>query len=199
MPPEVQASIGVAMDETLRLSQIVENLLALARTDGIGGKRAHHPVDLRALAAETIDQMQLLAEEKNISLICVEGPTVTTLGDRDRLKQVLVNLIDNAIKYTQLGGCVKLDVMQEGQRAVLKIADTGIGIVPEHQDRIFDRFFRVDPDRGVDGAGLGLAIVKSICHAHGGAIEVESEHGIGTTFRLSFPLATENATPPGTV
>ncbi len=193
LPTEIQTAVGSALDETMRLGQIVENLMALARTDGIGGKRAHWAVDLRALSAETIDQMQLLAEEKDIALTCTDGAPVMTLGDRDRLKQVLVNLIDNAIKYTRHGGRVTLDVMHRGEHAVLKVTDTGIGIAPEHQASVFDRFFRVDPDRGVDGAGLGLAITKSICAAHGGSIVVESAPGQGSTFRITLPLASPSA------
>jgi heavy metal sensor kinase len=190
LPTEIQASIGSALDETLRLSQIVENLMSLARTDGIGGKRAHLSIDLRALSAETIEQMQLLAEEKRIQLTCVEGPPVKTMGDRDRLKQVLVNLIDNAIKYTQEDGHITLDVFEHDDHAVVTIKDTGIGIAEEHHESIFDRFFRVDPDRGVDGAGLGLAIIRSICAAHGGSISVESAASRGSTFRVALPLAT---------
>ena len=195
LPTEIQTAVGSALDETMRLGQIVENLMALARTDGIGGKRAHWAVDLRALSAETIDQMQLLAEEKDIALTCTAGPPVMTLGDHDRLKQVLVNLIDNAIKYTRPGGRVTLDVMHHGDHAVLEVTDTGIGIAPEHQASVFDRFFRVDPDRGVDGAGLGLAITKSICAAHGGSIAVESAPGQGSTFRITLPLAPPSAAP----
>jgi signal transduction histidine kinase len=193
LSPEIQTAIGSALEETIRLSQIVENLMALARAEGIGGKRAHLPVDVRALSMETIDQMQLLAEEKTIALACAGGEPVMTLGDRDRLKQVLVNLIDNAIKYTHAGGKVSLDVHQHRDYAVLEVEDSGIGISAENQASVFDRFFRVDPDRGTAGAGLGLAIVKSICHAHGGTIEIESTQGRGSTFRVILPLAAKEA------
>src|SRR6185312_17456092 len=97
-----------------------------------------------------------------------EGPGVLVAGDRDRLKQVLVNLIDNAIKYTPESGQVSVEVGVEGENGFVAVEASGIGIDPAHQGRVFDRFYRVSPDRGEVGAGLGLAIVKSICQAHGG-------------------------------
>jgi signal transduction histidine kinase len=109
-------------------------------------------------------------------------------GDRDRLKQVLVNLIDNAIKYTQEGGEVRVSVTASGQKAQLKVQDSGIGVDPAHHVRIFDRFYRVSTDRGEAGAGLGLAIVRSICHAHGGTIAINSMPGKGSCFVMELPL-----------
>jgi signal transduction histidine kinase len=185
---EVVEAATSALDETLRLSQLVENLMNLAVIDGIGGKRTHIEVDLRALAVETIDQMRLLAVVKRVDLHCAAGAPVVCLGDRERLKQALVNLIDNAIKYTPTGGRVALDVIAHDGQAVLKVIDNGIGIRAENQHSIFERFFRVDPDRGPGGAGLGLAIVKSICSAHSGSISVESLPGAGSTFCVRLPL-----------
>ncbi len=119
---------------------------------------------------------------------------MVVLGDHDRLKQAFVNLIDNAIKYTARGN-ITVDMFPQGERAKLVVADTGIGIPPEQQASVFDRFFRVDPNRGVGGAGLGLAIVKSICVAHGGSITVESAPGRGSTFTVDLPLAPVLSTP----
>ena len=115
-------------------------------------------------------------------------PAVAVTGDRDRLKQVLVNLIDNAIKYTQEGGEVRVSVTASGQKAQLKVQDSGIGVDPAHHVRIFDRFYRVSTDRGEAGAGLGLAIVRSICHAHGGTIAINSMPGKGSCFVMELPL-----------
>ena len=193
--PEVGAAAESALNETIRLGQIVENLIAMALIDSVGGKRAHLPVELHGLAEETIDQMRLLAEEKKIALVCPGGAPVITLADRNRLKQVVVNLIDNAIKYTRAGGRVTVAVRSEGESAVLEVADTGIGIAAEHQANIFDRFFRVDPDRGASGSGLGLAISRSICTAHGGAMELDSAPGRGSTFRVRLPLAPPDSLP----
>ena len=185
---EVATAAASALDETLRLSQLVENLMNLAVIDGIGGKRSHIEINLRALAVETIDQMKLLADVKKVDLYCAAGDPVVCLGDRERLKQALVNLIDNAIKYTPNGGRVALDVTARDGEAILNVVDNGVGISAENQQSVFDRFFRVDPDRGPGGAGLGLAIVKSICSAHSGAISVESLPGAGSTFILRLPL-----------
>jgi signal transduction histidine kinase len=185
---EVGTAAASALEETVRLSQLVENLMNLAVIDATGGKRAHRPVDLRALAVETIEQMQLLAVEKNVALAATPGPAVVVLGDHDRLKQALVNLIDNAIKYTR-DGKVVVDILSQDEVAQLSVTDSGIGISPDHQESVFERFFRVDPERGARGAGLGLAIVKSICAAHGGSIGVNSAIGRGTTFTIDLPLA----------
>jgi signal transduction histidine kinase len=193
LAPEVYTAAGSALDEAIRMGQIVENLLALAVIEGGGGKRAHWAVDIRALAVETIEQMRLLADEKKIALLCTQGLPVLALGDRERLKQALVNLIDNAIKYTGEGGSVTVDVLAQGEHALLKVIDTGIGITAEHQASVFDRFFRVDPDRGPHGAGLGLAIIKSICAAHSGSISVQSEPNRGSTFSIELPLAPANS------
>ena len=193
VPVEAQTVVASALDETLRLGQIVENLMALSRMDSIAGKREHWPVDVRALAAETIDQMQLLAEEKQIALNCDAGGPVLALGDRDRLKQVLVNLLDNAIKYTPHGGRIWVESRINGNHVLIIVNDSGIGIAPEHQSSVFERFYRVATDRGTNGAGLGLAIVKSICLAHGGTVTVESMPGAGSTFQIILPAATPNS------
>ena len=118
-------------------------------------------------------------------------------GDRARLKQVIVNLLDNAIKYTPSGGQVSLLVRTEGAYAVLDVTDTGIGIPSSALPDVFKRFFRVDGSRSREqgGAGLGLSIVKSICSAHGATLEVSSAPGRGSTFRVKQPLA-DPATGP---
>lgn len=187
--PDVDQAVANALEEMTRLSGIVDSLITLSRMESLWGKRAHAPVDLTALAAETIDQIGLLAEEKDITLTRPDGPPVVVAGDRERLKQVLVNLIDNAIKYTPQGGRVKVSVGANGEMGHVAVEDSGIGIDPVHQDKVFDRFYRVTPDRGEHGAGLGLAIVKSICHAHGGQVLLRSVPGFGSTFSVEIPLA----------
>jgi signal transduction histidine kinase len=137
--------------------------------------------------------MSLLATDKNVTVHCDSSAGVMVEGDRARLKQVIVNLLDNAIKYTAAGGRVRLAVRREQGFAVLEVADDGIGIPAEALPHVFKRFFRVDSSRSREqgGAGLGLAIVKSICSAHGADIEVISEVGRGSTFRLRQPLAAD--------
>jgi signal transduction histidine kinase len=186
------AALDNVTGEVERLSGIVDSLVTLSRMDSLSGKSTHSVLDLKALANETIDQIRLLADEKKIALTRVPGREVLVAGDRSRLKQVLVNLIDNAIKYTNPGGTVVVDVRASGDKAELAVSDSGIGIAPGDQGMIFDRFYRVSTDRGAAGAGLGLAIVKSICHAHGGTIEVSSKLGEGSTFCVKLPLARDN-------
>jgi heavy metal sensor kinase len=193
---DVDKAVSNALEEMTRLSGIVDSLITLSRMDSLWGKRAHSSVDLLALATETIDQMNLLAVEKQISLERPTGSAVLVAGDRDRLKQVLVNLVDNAIKYTPADGHIWVKVGSEGDNAVLAVEDTGVGIAPDHQDKVFERFYRVSPDRGESGAGLGLAIVKSIIHAHGGNVVLRSKPGLGSAFRVELPLLSVNLAGP---
>jgi len=177
------------LNEVSRLSEIVDNLSMLSGLESLWGKQAHAEFDLHALARETMDQMQLLAQEKHITIAPLEGSPTCVAGDRNRLKQVVVNLLDNAIKYTSAGGRVSVEVRPQGNRALLAVTDTGIGIAPEHHRNIFDRFFRVSTDRGETGSGLGLSVVQSICHAHGGSVEVTSSADAGSAFRVELPLS----------
>jgi heavy metal sensor kinase len=186
--PDVARAMSNALEEMTRLSGIIDSLITLSRMESLWGKRYHSIVDLMAVANETIEQMGLLADEKLIRLKRPQGLPVMVAGDRDRLKQTLVNLVDNAIKYTPTGGTVSVDVAVAADKACITVSDNGIGITPEHQAHIFDRFYRASPDRGEEGAGLGLAIVRSICHAHGGTVAVTSTPGTGSTFQVELPL-----------
>lgn len=191
--PETREALGSVLEEVERLAEIVEGLFALSRLDAGEANAERVPFDLAELAATTAEQMSLLAEDKKVSVACEAPGGVTVEGDRARLKQVVVNLLDNAIKYTPSGGRVALSVRSEGGWAVLDITDTGIGIPAEALPHVFKRFYRVDGSRSRDqgGAGLGLSIVKSICAAHGALIEVTSTPGSGSTFRIRQPLALE--------
>lgn len=189
-PSEVDQAIANALEEMTRLSGIVDSLITLSRMDSLWGKRTHSPVDLMELATETIDQMSLMAEEKEIALLAPQGAPVMVAGDRERLKQVLVNLIDNAIKYTRRGGRISVEAGSRDEHGFVSVEDTGIGIDPNHHEKIFQRFYRVTPDRGEHGAGLGLAIVKAICHAHGGTVTLRSVPEFGSCFTMEIPLLT---------
>lgn len=182
--------IGSALEETDRMSRIVESLMTITRLDCGGERIKMIPVDLMAMASTTVEHMHLLADEKEIFLTCKPGLPVYVIGDPMRLKQVMVNLLDNAIKYTTSGGAVTVSAMTEGERAVLSVSDTGIGIPEEAVPFIFDRFYRADKGRSrtSGGVGLGLAIVKSICSAHDAAISVKSIDGRGTTMQMYLPL-----------
>ena len=188
---ETREAVGSVLEEVDRLAEIVEGLLALSRLDSGEAPGEWTRFDLAELAADTADQMSLLALDKAVTLTSTSDGGVTVEGDRARLKQVVVNLLDNAIKYTPAQGRVELAVQAEGNEALLEVKDSGIGIPPEALAHVFQRFYRVDGARSREqgGAGLGLSIVQSICSAHGAAVEVMSEPGAGTTFRVRLPLA----------
>jgi signal transduction histidine kinase len=176
--PAMAESFDHLLDEVDRLSRIVENLLALSRLEAEQMPLHQGQFDLAKLVNVTSEQMCLLAEDKGVAIECHTPAPVLVLGDRARLKQVIVNLLDNAIKFTPEGGAVRLAVAARGGVAVFEVADTGIGIPPEALPRVFDRFFRVDQAR----------IVKAICAAHHGRVEVECTHGRGSLFRVRLPL-----------
>jgi len=134
--------------------------------------------------------MSLLLEEKNISLRVESGPPTYVTGDPMRLKQIVVNLVDNAIKYTPARGEVCVSVTTEKKTACIEVSDTGIGIPAVSLPLVFDRFYRTDRARSREsgGTGLGLSIVKAICDAHDGVASVESIEGKGTTVRIELPL-----------
>jgi len=191
--PDTRETLGSILEEVDRLAEIVEGLFALSRLDAGEAPAEWVRFDLAELAATTADQMSLLAEDKELSVGCDSATEVTVEGDRARLKQVVVNLLDNAIKYTPRGGRVSLSVRREGAYAVLDVSDTGIGIPAEALAHVFKRFYRVDGSRSRErgGAGLGLSIVESICLAHGAELEVTSALGEGSRFRIRQPLAGE--------
>src|SRR4030095_10119273 len=191
LPADVRDTIGSALEETQRLSKIVENLLAISRLEAGEARGQLERLDFSELARSTADQMRLLAEEKHIALRCDGAQSVEVDADLARLKQVVVNLLDNAIKYTPEGGKVELSVTKRDGRAVLDVADSGIGIAAADLPHIFDRFYRADRARSrqLGGTGLGLSIVRSICVAHGGQVTVDSAEGRGAVFHVQIPLA----------
>ena len=188
---ETRETVGSVLEEVDRLTEIVEGLLSLSRLDSGEAPAEWVRFDLAELAADTADQMSLLALDKGVSLSCVCSGSVPVAGDQARLKQVVVNLLDNAIKYTPGAGRVELAVHAEGGQALLEVTDTGIGIPADALGHIFQRFYRVDGARSREpgGAGLGLSIVQSICSAHGATVEVLSTPAAGATFRVRLPLA----------
>jgi len=188
--PEVRSRLGSVLEEIERLSRIVEQLFALSRLDAGEAQTEWTQFDLAELAKTTTEQMSLLAEDKGIAMTCQASQKVPVEGDRARLKQVVVNLLDNAIKYTPERGMIQLHVRGANGHAILEVADNGIGIPPDALPHIFERFYRVDQARanGSESAGLGLSIVKSICTAHGAEVEVQSTIGKGSRFRVKLPL-----------
>jgi len=191
LDPEVRERAASMFEEAVRLTRIVEQLFTLSRLDAGEAQAEWSRFDLANLAKTTADQMSLLAEDKNITIACDANHPVEVEGDPARLKQVVVNLLDNAIKYTQPGGAVQLHVLRTNGHAVLEVEDNGVGIPGEALPHVFERFYRVDQIRSGDfeGAGLGLSIAKSICSAHGAEIEAMSVPSHGSRFRVTMPLS----------
>ena len=185
--------------EITRLERLAGDLLTLARSDRDELELAVAPVDLGVLAAEVVRRLDPLARERGVALSAQQEPgAVVVEADPDRLGQVLLILLDNALKHTPAGGRVTVDVHRQGADAVAEVADTGSGIAPEHLPRIFDRFYRADlaRSRAEGGSGLGLAIAKTLIEAHDGAIWLSSTPGVGTraTFRLRLADQPSRAT-----
>ena len=190
--PALGDQIGSALEETHRMSRIVESLLTISRLDAGEVKMDKSHLDLGELTASTASEMKLLAEEKSIGLRIHAESGVQVVGDRIRLQQVIVNLIDNSIKYTPVGGMIEVRVGREENSAVLEVSDNGLGIPAHALPHVFERFYRADKarSRASGGAGLGLSIVKAICVAHNGDINVSSQEGRGSSFRVELPLLT---------
>jgi two-component system, OmpR family, sensor histidine kinase CiaH len=191
IPPEDAELIPEIIQETDHLNRLISNLLTLARADAEKGQIATNPVDLRALVSDVHEDLLYIAESRGIeSALTLDGP-VTVRGDETRLRQLILILLDNALKYTDPGGRVDVSLERVDARARVVIADTGIGIPAEDLAHIFDRFYRVDRARehASGGTGLGLAIAQWIVQAHRGAIKVESELGKGTKFQVDLPTS----------
>jgi signal transduction histidine kinase len=185
---ELRDRIGSVLEEVARLEHLVSGLLVLSRLDVGEAQREWIDVDLAELSAGTAEQMRLMAEDRGIQIYSSRLTPTVVRGDRARLKQVIVNLLDNAIRFTPRGGSVTLGTSAGDGYQALEIRDTGIGIPASAVPHIFDRFYRVDEARSREdgGAGLGLSIVRSICAAQRVEIEVDSEPGRGSCFRLKF-------------
>jgi signal transduction histidine kinase len=175
--------------EAERLGHLINGLLLLARSDENQVLFECEPVRLDLLAAEVAATIEPLAIERGITLKVIAKQEITVMGDEVRLIQVIMNLLDNAVTYSNRGARFTLEVKAKQNQALIIVSDTGIGIAADQLDHIFERFYRVDParSRAVGSTGLGLAIVDWIVHAHKGHITVESEVGKGTTFTVSLP------------
>lgn len=175
--------------EARRMGLLVEDLLMLARLDE-QRPLDRSPVDLLAVAADAVHNARAVAPERTITLDIIDGPgTPEVLGDDARLRQVLSNLVTNALTHTPPGADVTVRVGTADTDAVLEVVDTGPGLDPDDRERVFERFYRADASRtrASGGSGLGLSIVAALVAAHGGKVEVESEQGVGSTFRVRIP------------
>lgn len=189
-PAEYRRALREIQDEAQRMSRLLSELLVLARSDSGRDDLEREPLDLARLAADTVATLAPLAEASGVALAVVGPVPAPVLGDQTRLTQLVINLVDNALKYTPEGGSVYVNVAVDAGQAVLQVRDTGVGIAAEHLPHLFERFYRVDAARSRDegGAGLGLAIAEWIVRAHHGAITAASALGGGTTFTVRLPL-----------
>ena len=192
--------LGIIATETARLSSLVDDLLDLSRIEERRVVHRWQREDIGTLVDQVLTVCGSRAEDKQIAIKASLQPRLPRLfGDPDLLAQVLINLVDNAIKYTPTGGTITISAPVEGDEIRIDVADTGVGIPAENLPRIFERFYRVEKarTRGKGGTGLGLAIVKHIIKGHGGRVDVKSVVGKGTVFSIFLPLEMPE-TPPAT-
>jgi heavy metal sensor kinase len=187
--------IGSMLEEVDRLTRLVESLLILTRADSGKIQLAPEPLDLGGLVGHVIDQLRVLADEKQQELTLRTPIRVHATGDAALIRHALMNLIHNAIKYTPNGGTITVEMNAKGERAVIEVRDTGPGIPAAHRDRIFDRFYRVDASRSREdgGVGLGLAIARWAVEANGGQIELAGEPMEGSLFRVILPAPDDSS------
>ena len=186
---DVPRFIGHIRSEAQRLVTLIGDIIRLSQLDE-GEPMPAEPVELLALAREAAESLQSAAAARNVT-VTVEGEPVELTGVRRLLYEIVFNLCDNAIKYNTDGGRVQVTVTKENETAAVTVRDTGIGIPPDQQDRVFERFYRVDKShsKASGGTGLGLSIVKHAVQYHHGAIHLQSEVGKGTEIRVTFPVA----------
>jgi signal transduction histidine kinase len=182
-------SLTSQIEEIEKLTRLINQLLTLARAESGEIPLTAQAVDLATLATVVTEQLEPVAQAHDLSLTCVVNQPVTVTGDSGWLERLLLNLLDNAMKFTAQGGRVTVCVSRHGDDARLDVCDTGIGLTRDAIPRIFERFYRGDPARSpsAEGAGLGLSLVKWIADRHDGRIEVESCPGKGSTFTVWFP------------
>ena len=174
--------------ESHRMSRIVDDLLDLSRVE-FGGTEEWTDIDLATVLVEVVSTNQYAAKRQGLGLSLTGSAELLVRGDRSQLISVFSNLVDNAIKYSEIGGIVNVSSTIKGDEIMVSVTDHGIGIAERDQKRIFERFYRVDKarSRATGGTGLGLSIVRHIVLEHGGAIDIRSEEGVGSTFTVRLP------------
>ena len=188
-PEEYQSILMSGLEEINKLSQLIENLLTLARFDSKEMKLKAKNFDLNTLITEVVNDMGILARQKGITVDSILQDRVSVNADEKQIKRALINVLDNAIKYTLQNSSVILELNKENGFAKIKITDTGIGISEAELPHIFERFYRGDKSHSSPGFGLGLSITKVIIEAHRGKIKADSQLGKGTTFIISLPAS----------
>ncbi len=191
-PPMAHKFLKIIMMETERLTRLINDILSISKLESGDDEVTTERLRLDKMAYDVADMLSIHASEKEVTIDChMNEQPIFIIGNSDRVEQMLINLIENAIKYNKPGGSVTVQVFSNGLEANVAISDTGIGIAEENLPRLFERFYRVDKGRSrqMGGTGLGLAIVKHIIRSMGGEIEVHSKLGEGTEFLITLPLA----------
>jgi signal transduction histidine kinase len=186
-PEVVRQAVGEYLEELDQLLAMLNTLMDISEAEAGALKLRVESVDLSALLAEVVELYQFVAQEKGLTLSASVTASVPVMADRSRLRQVLANLVDNAIKYTAFGGRVEVTTDKDDGRAMIRVRDTGVGIPADELPRIWDRLYRGDGTRAQPGLGLGLSLVRAVVHAHGGRIGVTSAPGVGTEFTVVLP------------
>ena len=191
-PEMAHKFLRIIMLETERLTRLINDILSITKLESGNDEVSIERLRLDKMAYDVADMLSIHAGEKEVTINChLNREPVNIMGNSDRVEQMLINLIENAIKYNKPGGSVTVQVFSNGVEANVAISDTGIGIAEENLPRLFERFYRVDKGRSrqMGGTGLGLAIVKHIVRSMNGEIEVHSKLGEGTEFLITLPLA----------
>jgi len=191
-PKVARQFLEIINNETERLSRLIDELLNLSKIEDRKSLPVRQPLDINELVKRVVAILQPRAKEKNLTINTNLPEALPVVqGDPDMISQVLINLIDNAVSYTQPGGVIRISVLDGKDELKVDVQDNGIGIPTESLSRVFERFYRVDKARSREqgGTGLGLSIVKHIIDAHGGSVQVESKVGHGSTFSFVLPLA----------
>ena len=196
-PDDYRKSLETISQESDYMSSVIGKLLFLARSDAGKEQLTFEDVELKGLITGLASNIEALAQDKGIKFAVDAHEELMVSGDKVKLRQLFINILENAVRYTPTAGHISVSLVKQESNAVVSISDTGIGIPPEHLPHIFERFYRVDKARARadGGVGLGLAIAKIIAESHKGNIEVESELGKGTTFRISIPVKSPETTP----
>jgi signal transduction histidine kinase len=192
-PDAQRAALEDCLEESDRILSMLNTLMDISEAETGTMRLLLVQVSLGDLAREVADLYEDVAADRRVALRVVDGPAVTVLGDRDRLRQALANLVDNALKYGPSDSVITVTIRGEGHDARVEVHDDGPGIPADELPRVWDRLFRGDRSRSERGLGLGLSLVRAYVHAHGGRVAVESAPGRGTTFRLVLPLAPPSA------
>jgi len=192
---ELRQAVVVVKRASDRMARLVDDLLALARREA--PTLAVEPVDLGRVASEASDEFLAPAEARGIVLDRAVAPGVVVMGDSDALKRAIANLLENAVRLAPVDSRIRLAVGSERDLAWIAVSDEGPGIAPEHQPKVFDRFWRADKgrSRADGGTGLGLSIVRQIAQTHGGDVQLQSRVGVGSTFTIWLPVASLSNEP----